>query len=147
MQASEYPAFRARSLENYAGDMISAGIDPEPARAKSERDHAAALPHGVDTEGHSLYVIDDGGEHAGYLWLAERDGEFGRNLFVYAVEVDEAHRGRGLGRLAMVFTEDEARRRGIPKVALNVFGANDVARGLYRSLDYREIAVHMEKAV
>ena len=49
------------------------------------------------------------------------------------------------GRAAMEFTEDEARRRGITKVSLNVFGGNDVARSLYLSLGYRETAIYMEK--
>ena len=62
-------------------------------------------------------------------------------------EIDEAFRGRGLGRAAMVFAEQEAQRLGIAKVALNVFGGNEVARGLYRSLGYAETAVHMEKRV
>ena len=47
----------------------------------------------------------------------------------------------------MQFAEDEARRRGIVKVALNVFGGNAVARRLYASLGYQETAVHMEKPV
>jgi ribosomal protein S18 acetylase RimI-like enzyme len=45
----------------------------------------------------------------------------------------------------MEFAEDEARRRGIDRVALNVFGGNEVARGLYRSLGYKENAVAMSK--
>ena len=47
----------------------------------------------------------------------------------------------------MEFAEDEARRRGIAKVALNVFGGNELARRLYVSLGYQETAVHMEKPV
>jgi ribosomal protein S18 acetylase RimI-like enzyme len=45
----------------------------------------------------------------------------------------------------MVFAEEEARRRGIGRVALNVFGGDEVARGLYRSLGYEENAVAMSK--
>jgi ribosomal protein S18 acetylase RimI-like enzyme len=41
--------------------------------------------------------------------------------------------------------EEEARRRGIDRVALNVFGGNKVARQLYRSLGYEENAVAMSK--
>jgi ribosomal protein S18 acetylase RimI-like enzyme len=37
-----------------------------------------------------------------------------------------------------VFAEDEARRRGLSHIVLNVFGGNKVARGLYRSLGYDE---------
>jgi hypothetical protein len=45
----------------------------------------------------------------------------------------------------MLFAEEEARRRGHDRVALNVFGGNVVARNLYRSLRYDENAVAMSK--
>jgi ribosomal protein S18 acetylase RimI-like enzyme len=45
----------------------------------------------------------------------------------------------------MLFAEEEARRRGIDRVALNVFGRNTVARRLYQSLGYEENAVAMSK--
>jgi ribosomal protein S18 acetylase RimI-like enzyme len=105
------------------------------------------LPDGLATPDHSMYAIEDDGRFAGYLWLCDRDSELGHSLFVYAVEIDEEFRGRGLGRAAMVFAENEAQRLGIAKVALNVFGGNAVARGLYLSLGYTETAVHMEKRV
>jgi ribosomal protein S18 acetylase RimI-like enzyme len=145
MRADEFDAFLEQTKRGYADDMIRAGITREDAEAKSERDHAHLLPNGLESKDHSLYVVEADGTRAGHLWLAERTGDFGRQLFVYGVDVDERHRGRGLGRAAMVFTEEEARRRGIPKVALNVFGGNDVALGLYRSLGFRETAIYMEK--
>ena len=116
------------------------------AKAKAEHDFPQLLPEGLATPP-LVYAIEDEGRFAGYLWLCDRDSELGHSLFVYAVEVDEESRGRGLGRAAMQFAEDEARRRGIAKVALNVFGGNAVARGLYLSLGYQETAVHMEKRV
>jgi RimJ/RimL family protein N-acetyltransferase len=42
-------------------------------------------------------------------------------------------------------TEDEARARGVHRIELHVFGGNDVARGLYRSLGYVETSVLMGK--
>jgi ribosomal protein S18 acetylase RimI-like enzyme len=145
MRTDEFPAFLERAHRIYIGDMVEAGLDLETARAKSERDHAALLPQGVQSPKQHLYVVDDGGEPAGFLWVAERDGDMGRQLFVYGVEIDEGHRGRGLGRAAMEFAEEEARRLGYGKVALNVFGGNGIARGMYRSLGYSEVAIHMEK--
>jgi ribosomal protein S18 acetylase RimI-like enzyme len=147
LRDDEYEAFLERGLAFYVSDMVAAGIDPDVARQKAERDIPQLLTHGLATPDHSMYAIEDEGRPAGYLWLADRDGELGHSLFIYAIEVDEAHRGRGLGRAAMHFVEDEARRRGIPKIALNVFGGNDVARRLYLSLGYRETAIHMEKPV
>jgi hypothetical protein len=45
----------------------------------------------------------------------------------------------------MLLAEDEARKRGRSRLELNVFGGNEVARKLYRSLGYVEAAVHMGK--
>jgi ribosomal protein S18 acetylase RimI-like enzyme len=61
------------------------------------------------------------------------------------VRIEEAHRGRGYGREAMVHAEAEAKRRGLDRIALNVFGRNAAARNLYRSLGYEENAVMMGK--
>ena len=47
----------------------------------------------------------------------------------------------------MLLAEDEVRSRGLSHIALNVFGGNDVARSLYRSLGYAETAVFMRKSV
>jgi GNAT superfamily N-acetyltransferase len=147
LRADEWDAFLARAMAFYVGDMVAAGVERDVAQAKADRDLETILPDGIETNDQLFYVVEDDGDEAGYLWLADRPGELGRSLFVYAVEIYESHRGRGLGRRAMVFAEEEARRRGIPKVALNVFGGNDGARRLYASLGYRETAVHMEKPV
>ena len=147
LRDDEYDAFIGRGLAFYVEDMVRAGVDRDVAQAKADRDLPLLLPDGLATPGHSMFAIEDGGRFAGYLWLCDRDGELGHSLFVYAVEIDEEFRGRGLGRAAMVFAEEEARRLGIGKVALNVFGGNDVARRLYLDLGYTETAVHMEKRV
>ena len=147
MRSDEFDAFYAKGQEVYVGDMVRAGLDPEVARAKSDADHQMLFPSGFDSPDQLLYVIEDDGAPAGFLWLCDRDSPMGRHLFVYGLEVDEEHRGKGLGREAMVFAEEEARRLGLTKVALNVFGGNDAARGLYRSLGYAETAIAMTKRV
>jgi ribosomal protein S18 acetylase RimI-like enzyme len=47
----------------------------------------------------------------------------------------------------MQVLEDEVRSRGLGRIALNVFGGNDIARSLYRSVGYAETAVFMSKAL
>jgi ribosomal protein S18 acetylase RimI-like enzyme len=147
LREDEYDAFVGRGLAFYVNDMVAAGVDRAVAQAKADRDLPQILPQGLATPDHSMYAIEDEGRFAGYLWLCDRDSELGHSLFVYAIEIDEEFRGRGLGRAAMVFAEEEAKRLGIAKVALNVFGGNEVARRLYRSLGYQETAIHMEKRV
>jgi ribosomal protein S18 acetylase RimI-like enzyme len=147
LREDEYDAFVGRGLAFYVNDMVAAGVDRDVAQAKADRDLPQILPQGLATPDHSMYAIEDEGRFAGYLWLCDRDSELGHSLFVYAIEIDEEFRGRGLGRAAMVFAEEAAKRLGIAKVALNVFGGNEVARRLYRSLGYQETAIHMEKRV
>ena len=45
----------------------------------------------------------------------------------------------------MLLVEQEARRRGFVEIRLNVFGGNETARSLYRSLQYVEFAIGMRK--
>ena len=45
----------------------------------------------------------------------------------------------------MTALEEELRALGHTTVALNVWGGNEVARGLYRSLGWAEESVHMRK--
>ena len=69
-----------------------------------------------------------------------------RNAFwVWEVVVDEQHRGRGLGRAAMLLAEEQARAAGAVELGLNVFGYNTVARALYESLAYETVSMQMRK--
>jgi GNAT superfamily N-acetyltransferase len=148
MREDEFDAWFEECRDGYAKDIEeSGGVPREAAQRKAVDDMASTLTDGLATEGHGLYVVDADGAAAGWLWVAERPGMSGPQLWVYEVRVDDAHRGKGLGRALMEFAEEEARRRGLPQVGLNVFGANEVARSLYRSLGYSERAVLMVKKV
>ena len=131
----EVEAGYALGMERYGG------FTPESARRKAARDVAELR---VD-ESASLFVIEAESERIGHLWVGEREAGDARVLWIYDVFVDEAVRGRGFGRDALLLAEAEARRRGLPRMGLNVFGGNDGARRLYRSLGYGEVAVVMRK--
>jgi ribosomal protein S18 acetylase RimI-like enzyme len=146
MRPDEFPAFLASSKEGYARDIaVHGGESDDFARRKSEEDHAAILPQGLETPGHWIFVVEAGDEPVGVLWLAERPHGRDKECYIYNIEIREAHRGKGFGRAAMQLAEAEARSHGLPRIALNVFGGNTVARNLYRSLGYAESAVHMAK--
>jgi ribosomal protein S18 acetylase RimI-like enzyme len=146
LRDEEFDAWRARSQAAYAFDLASnGGLEAERAAAKAEADYTALLPDRLETPGHAVYAVEHEGADAGSLWLAERTSDTGPGLFVYELYVDDGKRGRGIGRAAMLLAEEEARQRGIGSITLNVMGGNERARGLYRSLAYREVAVFMEK--
>jgi ribosomal protein S18 acetylase RimI-like enzyme len=146
MREDEFPAFRREGEAAYTRDLEeNGGWAAEAAEKKSAEDWEQLLGAGLQSPGQYLYVVEDDGERVGVLWLAERDSGGRSTLFVYDVHIEKQHRGRGLGRAAMLLAEEEARRRGISRIDLNVFGGNEVARNLYRSLGYRERAVFMGK--
>jgi ribosomal protein S18 acetylase RimI-like enzyme len=146
MRPDEYPAWVAASKAGYANDIAThGGLPADVAQRKSETDFANILPDGLKTPGHAFFVVEADSGSVGYLWLAEREQHGQRTLFVYEIEIHDGERGKGYGRATMLLAEDEARSRGLNQVQLNVFGGNDVARGLYRSLGYQENAVLMTK--
>lgn len=136
----------AASKAGYASDIeVHGGQTHEAAREKAEADFPAVLPQGLDTPGHAIFVVEADGAVVGRLWLAERELGGRRVLYVYDLSIDPGHQGRGYGRATMRLAEEEARARGIGRIELNVFGGNEVARGLYRSLRYAETSVQMGK--
>ena len=149
MRDDEFAAWLPQVRDGYAQSMIDhGGFTPEAARAKAKADTEQLFPGGRPSAEQLVFVVEADTAPVGELWLAKRDDMSGRPcLFVYDVHVDEAHQGRGYGKAAMLFAEEEARRRGVDRVALNVFGRNEVARRLYRSLGYEENAVAMSKTV
>ncbi len=150
MREDEYEAFYADGVERYANDIVeNGGFEREYARTKSIEDFAQILPDGLASSNqHVLVVEDDAGQSVGSLWWAIRTNQVDADYaFVYNVVIDEAERGRGLGRAAMLALEDDVRSAGLDRIELNVFGGNEVARGLYRSLGFAESAVYMGKNV
>ena len=146
MREDEFNAWLPQMRERYADDMVrDAGLTPERADVKATEDVERLFPGGTPSAEQLVFVVEAEGETVGDLWLAERDDSFQRCLFIFDIRLDESQRGKGYGKAAMLFAEEEARRRGFDTVALNVFGRNTTARNLYRSLGYEEDAVAMSK--
>lgn len=146
MRPDEFATSIAATRAGYARDIeVSGGYPRSMALQRANEDIARILPKGLETAGQLFFVIEHEGLAVGRLWLGERMSGTVRTLFIYEIEVDDGHRGKGLGRAAMLLAEEEAASRGITRIELNVFGGNQVARGLYRSLGYVESAVQMAK--
>lgn len=142
LREDEFAAWDDAHRREYARGLVEqAGLAPAEAEAKVARDVPAVLPDGLATEGAHVWVVESGGRRVGTVFLGARDG----GAWLYDITIEEAERGRGYGRAAMLSLEDEVRALGFDRVTLNVWGGNEVARGLYRSLGYAETSVHMTK--
>lgn len=64
-----------------------------------------------------------------------------------ALDVAGDHRRQGLGRAAMVAAEDLLRADGCTRIALNVFGWNDGAAELYRTLGFEVDSTQLSKSL
>ena len=143
MEDEEFVAWLPLLQEEYAEDLArDYGMSADRARAR-----AVAEIDGHRPDGHSVFVIEVDDERVGHLWLAERRDAYEPTLSVYDIDVDEPYRGRGYGKAAMVFAEEEARRRGLTRIAVHVGARNDVARNLYRSLGFEENEIAMSKPI
>jgi ribosomal protein S18 acetylase RimI-like enzyme len=61
--------------------------------------------------------------------------------FIYYVGVDEAYRGKGYGREALLALETTVKPMGVRHIDLNVFGDNASAIHLYQSLGYQVLSM------
>jgi ribosomal protein S18 acetylase RimI-like enzyme len=146
LREDEFPGWEEHHRAWYAADLATnGGLSEQAARRKAERDTAALFPQGFASPNNELFVVELAGVAVGSVWFAPRDEGGESTAFLYAVEIDVKRRGEGLGREAMRLFEEEARQRGFKRVRLNVFGGNERARHLYRSLGYSELSLHMGK--
>ena len=146
LSSDEFESWFTRQRDGYAEDMVkNAGLDPERAAARAATQMEELFPGRKLSPEQLVYVLEADGRRVGDLWVCERNDALQHALFIYFVGIDEEHRGKGYGKAAMELAESEARRLGVDRVALNVFGRNEVARNLYRSCGYEENAVAMSK--
>ncbi|MBN3930042.1 GNAT family N-acetyltransferase [Streptomyces verrucosisporus] len=144
LEADEYPAWLESRREAYVRLWTERGMDPARARTRSGADHTELLPGGPDTAGTALRVLVHGGADVGTLWLATARAR-GSGAWVFDIEVDPAHRGRGHGRTLMLAAERECLAAGVRTLGLNVFTDNTAALRLYESLGHRPTAHHLHK--
>ncbi|CAL9390714.1 GNAT family N-acetyltransferase [Streptomyces sp. enrichment culture] len=141
MTEAEFGPWLEQGKDHYARSWIDRGVPEAEARAKSERDHATLLPDGLATPGMLISVVEHLGTPVGTLWLAVREND----AFVFDVEADAAHRGRGHGRTLMLLAEAQTIAEGRRALGLNVFAGNTPAERLYASLGYETTQYAMYK--
>lgn len=148
MTAAEFDAFRERTITRYAAEHVRAGHwTAELAEDLAARETDELLPDGADTPGMLLLVAEaQNAEVVGVVWVAlERDKKEG--AWIFDIEVDPEHRGRGFGRALLQATEREVQQHGVKSIGLNVFGSNEVGQRLYKSSGYEVAALHMRKGL
>ena len=148
MSSSEFGAFRAREIRGYADEQVRAGNWTEDeAESRSAEQTDSLLPLGIETPGTLLLIAETPeGVSIGHVWVAlQRQDGSGSGAWIYDIEVEPQHRGKGFGRALLLAAEEETARHGISKIGLNVFGSNTTARNLYESAGYQVASTQMSK--
>ena len=144
LDREEFVGYRERSVPAYAEELVRArGIDLRAALRDAEETFPQSLEVLTETGQWIFRAVHDGVD-VGWLWLGPPP-HGGPGLFVYDVEIDEEHRGEGLGRALMLAAEIVVRDSGYDRLGLNVFGWNSRAESLYRSLGYQVTSTQMVK--
>jgi ribosomal-protein-alanine acetyltransferase len=87
---------------------------------------------------HSWYVVaEEAGRLAGYAGLRAPKGA--KDADIQTIAIAEGFRGRGRGRMLLTAMLEEAVRRGVREVFLEVRADNPVAQALYASEGFAEV--------
>jgi ribosomal protein S18 acetylase RimI-like enzyme len=140
---AELAAWQPVSLAAYVEERVAAGEPRAIAERVAREQRERSFPGGVPAPGHHHFHVEVAGERVGRVWLGPSFNADDAERYLYNIEIDEQHRGHGLGRAAMRAAEAWALADGARRLALNVFGFNDVARSLYDSLGYVVAATNM----
>jgi len=149
MLPDELATWHERHVLAYVADRVSAGESPEEARRVIDDQHAQYFPDGRPAPGHAVLTAEVDGVAVGIAWWGPhpRRPQDATAAWVYDIELDEKHRGRGLGRELLAAMEEQARAAGVRELSLNVFGDNATARRLYGTAGYREVTLTMTKSL
>lgn len=86
-------------------------------------------------EGKSYFIIQYATSAVGYLSYYEREG----SLFLSKLYVDSRYRGKGIGKKAMQFVEEQARTLGCARIALTVNKNNHNSIRTYHKMGFKTI--------
>ena len=146
MTQPEFDAFLAQAVPDYAEDNVRAGYwDEAEALEKSRKEFETLLPQGLQSENHYLYMVYDGEDAVGLIWMRANMNAATKSGFIFDIRVDEKFRGKGYGKHTMLLIEEKARELDLKSIGLHVFGSNKVARNLYEAVGYEITSLNMSK--
>jgi GNAT superfamily N-acetyltransferase len=130
----------AEAITRIARDVhaMHAGALPEVFQPSlAEEAGAADFARLTSSDGHLLLAAHDGREVVGYAHAEvqrQPPSPYKRaaaRLHVHAMGVSAAHRGKGTGSALLAALREEARRRSLDGLSLEVYAFNEAARRFY----------------
>ncbi|ETT86427.1 GNAT family N-acetyltransferase [Viridibacillus sp. FSL R5-0477] len=148
MNQEEFNQYLFFAIEDFAKDKVTSGNwSEDEAIDLSKKEFSRLLPKDEKSEHNHLFSIFHNQQLVGMIWIAQTSTTNLNEGFIYDFIIYEQHQGRGYGKQAMKETEIIAKKLGINKIGLHVFGHNKIARGLYEKLGYEITNISMSKSI
>ena len=143
MQQEDFEPYLERGIREYAEDHVRNGNwTAEESLERSSKEFEELLPDGVNSRDQFLYsIIGETGNKLGLLWVQVKD----QKAFIYDFAIDEAFRGKGYGKQALLAMDEELKSMKVESIGLHVFGDNTVAQELYKKAGFVITGIHMRK--
>jgi len=143
MEQADFEAYLEEDIQRYAQAHVEAGNwEPSQALEKSRKEHQQLLPDGLESRNQYLFsIIDASDQKLGILWVNIENGR----AFIYDFRIDEAQRGKGYGKQALMALDEKLKSMNVESVSLHVFGDNFIAQELYKKMGFQITGIHMKK--
>jgi ribosomal protein S18 acetylase RimI-like enzyme len=143
LQQEDFDRVIENEIKEYAADHVRNGNWPaEGALERSRKEFEVLLPDGIHSRDQYLWsIVDLENNKIGMLWVQVKD----QKAFIYDFIIDEAFRGKGYGKQALLAMDEKLKSMNVESVGLHVFGDNITAQELYKKMGYQITGIHMKK--
>jgi len=143
IQQEDFERFLESEIRGYAEDHVRNGNWPaEGSIDRSRKEFESLLPDGIQSKDQFVWsIIDEKNNKIGVLWVQVKN----QKAFIYDFVIDEAMRGKGYGKQALIAMDEKLKAMNVESVGLHVFGDNITAQELYKKMGYQITGIHMKK--
>jgi GNAT superfamily N-acetyltransferase len=145
MTDDELATWLPGAVDRFVATRVSAGESSEQATVGGEAQRERSFPGGRPLPGHHVLHVVAGDNRVGAAWISPGPGAESSDRHVIVLELDEAHRGAGTHRAAVLAAERWAVDDGATRLALAVFGRDEGLEASYAELGYVVAATSMFK--
>ena len=145
IQQEDFDRMIDTEIRGYAEEHVRNGNWPaEGALERSKKEFDALLPDGIRSKDQYLWsLLDEDSNKIGVLWVQVKD----QKAFIYDFVINEAFRGKGYGKQALIAMDDKLKAMNVESIGLHVFGDNITAQELYKKMGYQITGIRMKKEI